>query len=402
MTASFKPKGVTRCREPGVVMRQIVIGLTCTVAYFTALVSMCGAAEANSQGAWSADSIVWRQPMMPGGKYGLPPNPALDIDRAIYAVSGSAVVMAFDLSGVERWTYDVQGDVFGGVAVDQGGTVYVPGKALYAFDPNGKLRWRSETSAEPVSAVAISSSGDVFFIQDGHLCAVDRQGGRIWQQKTHGNFRVGPVIRSDGAIYAVGRKPNHADIAVIFAFAPDGKRKWMSDLPAGVAPFSPAVGAHNELYFGGSHKDLYALDSSGRTKFIFNTQKPISCTPAVGKDGTIYVGSLDGYLYAVADDGRLKWSFATGGTVVSSPAVDDRENVYFTSRDRFLYCVNSEGKLIKKFAGEARSGSPILGPDGIIYLAEIDALYAIRGGSAPAASSWPMNRHDIQGTARSQ
>src|SRR5205807_2688082 len=119
---------------------------------------------------------------------------------------------------------------------------------------------------------------------------------------------------------------------------------------------------------GGANKDLYALDSSGQTKFVFKTQEAVSSTPAVGKDGTIYFACLDGRVHAVAHDGELKWSFATGGTVVSSPAVDDRENVYFTSRDGFLYCVNSEGKLVKKFAGKMRSGSPILGPDGIIYL----------------------------------
>lgn len=45
--------------------------------------------------------------------------------------------------------------------------------------------------------------------------------------------------------------------------------------------------------------------------------------------------------------------------------------------------------------------APAIGPDGTVYTGNSDHLiYAIYGSDAPAASAWPMFRHDAQNTGR--
>jgi outer membrane protein assembly factor BamB len=65
------------------------------------------------------------------------------------------------------------------------------------------------------------------------------------------------------------------------------------------------------------------------------------------------------------------------------------------------YALNSDGSLKWKFGTTSWTwGGPTIGPDGTIYLASGDGLYAIRGTSPLADSPWPMFHHDPQHTGR--
>jgi hypothetical protein len=94
------------------------------------------------------------------------------------------------------------------------------------------------------------------------------------------------------------------------------------------------------------------------------------------------VGSGDGKIYAVNQDGSLKWTFQTGDVVYSSPLVGPDGTIYVASWDRYVYAIDPNG--VQKWAFETGNGvfsSPAMGPDGAIYIGSSDGkLYAIAGG----------------------
>ena len=141
---------------------------------------------------------------------------------------------------------------------------------------------------------------------------------------------------------------------------------------------SIAIAADGTLYVGGSDGILYALNSTGTTKWTFATGGLINSSPAVSTDGTIYIGSTDSYLYAVSPTGTLKWRFETGGEVESSPTVGKDGTIYFGSDDGRLYALTPGGtELWGKPVNNYATSSPAIGADGTIYIGSQDySLYA--------------------------
>jgi outer membrane protein assembly factor BamB len=178
-----------------------------------------------------------------------------------------------------------------------------------------------------------------------------------------------PTIGADGTIYSTPGDNN------LYAFDPDGTRKWTYTAPWPMSA-SPAIGADGTIYatslgdISGGY--LYAVSPDGTLKWTFQTGFSLESSPAIASDGTIYVYCDDGKLYAVNSDGTEKWDLAAGfdGTnELSSPAIASDGTIYFGSADYNLYAVNPNGTLKWAFAtpGDVES-SPAVGSDGTIYV----------------------------------
>lgn len=71
-------------------------------------------------------------------------------------------------------------------------------------------------------------------------------------------------------------------------------------------------------------------------------------------------------------------STATGGPILSSPALNQDQCLYFTSVDGCLYALNLDGSLRWRLrTGSITESSPVIGPDGTIYLGVLQHLWAI-------------------------
>ncbi|MCL5037257.1 MAG: PQQ-binding-like beta-propeller repeat protein [Chloroflexi bacterium] len=96
----------------------------------------------------------------------------------------------------------------------------------------------------------------------------------------------------------------------------------------------------------------------------------VQSSPAIDSDGTVYIGSVDYGIYSIDKDGIPNWKYVTGGVVNSSPAIGTDGNIYCGSNDGYLYCLDRDGSLKWSYQlnGEPLFSSPIIGPDGSIFI----------------------------------
>ena len=142
------------------------------------------------------------------------------------------------------------------------------------------------------------------------------------------------------------------------------------------------------------HTGLSRYDTSyidGREKWRFKTDGGIKSPPIIDSNGVIYFGSEDNHFYALNPDGSQKWKYKANGAIRSSGAIDKDGNIYFVAIKNLkvfdksnyditkvemgishLYVLNTDGTLKWEFKlgglVEGISASPIIGPDGIIYI----------------------------------
>ncbi|MGI9288519.1 MAG: PQQ-binding-like beta-propeller repeat protein, partial [Pseudomonadales bacterium] len=170
---------------------------------------------------------------------------------------------------------------------------------------------------------------------------------------------------------------------------------------------TPAVGKAGNISFGTADGDVVTLNPDGQELWRFNAGSPLNGHPALGENGTVYIGADNGRLYAVNQD-VLDWSYATAGKVTGSPAIASDGAIYVGSHDGFLHVLNSDGSLRWTFeTGGAIQASPTLGADGMVYFASDDGLvYAIDSAAAAEAANdvnasvtpvWSYNINAIEG-----
>ena len=77
--------------------------------------------------------------------------------------------------------------------------------------------------------------------------------------------------------------------------------------------------------------------------------------------------SYDRWLYAISPAGTLQWKYRVP-TYNQSPVVGPDGTVYVASTDKHLYALTPEGALKWKHATESEAGYPSIAADGTIYL----------------------------------
>ena len=107
------------------------------------------------------------------------------------------------------------------------------------------------------------------------------------------------------AVDSNGAASNVVPVTVTSRTGQSGQVRWRFQADADYIPTRPAVGPDGTVYASDSYGHLYAVDSTGGLKWIFNGS---GANVSVGPDGTIYVGStLD--IVALNPNGTVKWRF---------------------------------------------------------------------------------------------
>ena len=218
-----------------------------------------------------------------------------------------------------------------------------------------------------------------------------------------------PAIGSDGTIYI-----GSGDRKVYALEGKTGAKKWEFETGSWTGRFntyyggvssSPAIGADGTIYVGSNDKKVYALDGkTGAKKWEFKSGHAVQTSPAIGLDGTIYIGSDDYKLYALdGKTGAKRWEFTykTGDDLhKSSPAIGSDGTVYFRRGGGFFALDGTTGNIKWEVRSAGKDSSPVIGPNGTLYIG-LDRLSAIKTGSkGPAKSPWPMRGQNAQHTGR--
>jgi outer membrane protein assembly factor BamB len=258
--------------------------------------------------------------------------------------------------------------------------------------------WTTNIHCKTDTSPALGADGTIYLGDwEGKLLALQPNGSPKWAFTTgHGwnlgvEIRSSPAVGADGTIY-FGCRDNK-----LYALRPDGTKNWAFQTGAWVDS-SPAVASDGAVCFGSWDHNFYCLDPQGSEKWRFQTGGAIDSSPAIGADGVIYFGSHDHKFYALQPDGRKKWEFAADGQIISSPAIYagakagetpaplTNQCVYFTSVNGWFYALNPDGGLRWRLhSGGCTQSSPVIGPEGRIYVGVNRELWAI---SADGKKLW--------------
>lgn len=386
--------------------------------------------------------------------------PALGADGTVYFGDEAARLYAVNADGTERWTFNAYAELgpwgetnflFCAPAVGGDGTIYVGSGGYYengegsvhfgilwAIAPDGTEKWRYETGEG--SAIdwiqygnpAVALDGTIYVMDNaGELHAVNADGTKRWSFATSekGTTLMAPAIATDGTIY-ISTKAGH-----VHALHPDGTLAWTYDLGAtGLSRAAPIIGAGGTIYTGAANGTIHAITPQGAAAWPspFDVGDQTASSLAVGVDGTVYVSGVSyvsghnrAVLFALAGDGTEKWRFPKAadppkfGSFSTTPTVGADGIVYFgidadpsLGGDGRLYAIDPDGNKVWQSSvsfGSIGSSSPLLAPDGTLYIGTgtgrtditVGFMFAVHTGSFGVADSpWPSLGANAQHTGR--
>lgn len=266
--------------------------------------------------------------------------PVVGPDGTLYAHSDtSGGLTALTPFGRVKWTYPGAGTP----TLGPDGTIYAyAGPDLIALDSAGALKWSTPLPDNPFTELAIGPAGDFYYgSTDSYLTALTPTGALKWRFPTDSQMHSPPSIAADGSIYAGGRD--------LYALSPDGSLQWTYTSPwTYFSGTTPALGADGTLHVS-TFESVVALNADGTEKWSY-PRREVGERIIVGGDGTLYTSwsasVYDTGVLALTETGQLKWTFP-----LTYP-----EGVSFHL--------------------------PLsLGPDGTLYFATGDHVYAL--GTAP-------------------
>ena len=196
------------------------------------------------------------------------------------------------------------------------------------------------------------------------LVAVDSTGAVLWQDSARIKVGGTPVIDSRDRIIV----PDWS--GGLFCFNPDGSLAWSASTSELWANCT-AVGWDDEVIVIGDDDRIRCFDSDGRERWTSALSiDSYSNTPCVVQDSSIIVADPSGYTCCIGSTGQTLWEFS----VWDSLGYDKRR--------------------ARRLDGEGYT-SPVIGPNGDLYVATGDALVCIaHGGLRMANTAWPTYNHD--------
>jgi outer membrane protein assembly factor BamB len=291
------------------------------------------------------------------------PTPVAD-GHGVYALFGTADLVALDSDGNVRWLRSLSGEhpkMVNHVGRASSPVLYqdvliVPqenqGKSfLLGVDrTTGRDRWRADRPPDNNYATPVlarhGDRADLLMVAEHGLTAFDPlTGARHWDYvPEEGKMSPipSPVVAGDGLILAPGYgRGIFALRAAAGAAAP--KREWKS-IKLGAATASPLV-ADGKVYALTGAGVLQCADlADGKVVWDLRVQGPFSASPVLA-DGKLYLVNEAGTTFVVRATGvepKILASNELKDTILATPAIAG--GAIFLRSDKHLYCVAGNGK----------------------------------------------------------
>lgn len=278
------------------------------------------------------------------------------------------------------------------------------GRRLYAISTEGDIAWEMEIPASH-SGASIGPDGNIYVWTGNSLGTLTRS-AQIWSVTPEGSvdwtiaaddFQVRafgmPSIASDGRIYV--------DSAFYLnAINAEGDFEWRVPITLGGYSSRPAISRDGTIYnlSLASPSRIHAINPDGTIEWEQGDMSLYGPLVAIGPNGTIYVSAYidafeeTGELLALDPvDGSTLWSFGLGRWSRASPIVGPDGTVYMNSCDNILHAIDSNGDLKWQFEERANDVcadsdsldflrplwlTPAITQDGTVYLDDPNAGFA--------------------------
>lgn len=312
-------------------------------------------------------------------------------------------LQAITPDGELKWSLKFQMTVYEALpVVGDNGDIYLTQKdgTLYAVGSDGEINWYQDVGGELEYSPAITETGNLVMVGMQMFYLVDPQGNLIVQKNLWEPVRSAPSVSPDGHIYLITFH-NPSGNSRLRALDENGDTIWAFNW-SGEVDSNISVDSNGTAYF--SSRDpidatldlcINAVSSEGELKWRFYTEGRIRSVPVVSEDGSIYFGTSEKRVFALSPEGVELWHVNIGGGIYNAAAIGASGLIYVqTARDR-LYAIQPNG--IASWEISTRSGyygySPLMGPDGKLYLSGEGKIIAIgKLEDEPAAGEWPFAR----------
>ncbi|MBB6672915.1 S-layer homology domain-containing protein [Cohnella nanjingensis] len=265
-------------------------------------------------------------------------------------------------------------------------------------NPTAQVRWKSPIE-NPTTSPVIGKDGTIYLGGGNKVFAFLPDGGKKWESDLGGFASGTPALGTDGTLYVGVIKLDAIALkaySYVYSIDPDGEKLW--EFPMGVLKkiwipdLSPAIGADGTIYAGGADSgNLYALQPDGSQKWNYHAEGVTMSPPSVGGDGTIYAGTTNGLLYAFKPNGGVKWTFSTSNPIYEHPVIGADGTIYVESYSKdsgaVLFAVNPDHS--KKWSRDRHVyATPAIAADGTVYIGSVDGVL---GFDADGNEKWKFN-----------
>jgi outer membrane protein assembly factor BamB len=367
-----------------------------------------------------APAVLWTN-----DEVGITTSPALGLvaGKAVICVVSGPGVWAINADGTTRWKWESEP-----MSAHNGPSTNADGSRLYVADDNkgvicfdvatGAILWQlAEQYGDctpvvgPDSAIYVTSLDAVTRIRDfGDTAAVE------WTAASpHQSTNV--VLGANGVIYGISYGDFELGAAQVFALDSGGRLLWQDTSHVtgdyGGLMTCPALDSRGRLLIASGCDSLICFSPDGSVAWSAETPDLYGGGITVGYGDRIYVQSCDeGSLYCLDSNGRMKWTREMEETGIlnnvcaladSSILLADCEE-YVDCRDRnglvrWSFCITDSLDLVRRPRPSVLEGddspTPLVGPDGRIYVGYGDGLCCLTVGGVPLANTaWPTYNHD--------
>ena len=223
-------------------------------------------------------------------------------------------------SGVPRWKVQV-GTGGNPIAADDGAAYVSVSGNLVSVSSRGQINW--SIPADSAAAGAIIPGGVVIAAAGGAVSAYSTTGSQLWSRTPAGGF-AGNLVVFGTTVYCGSRS------GTMVAIDSDTGAQDFSVAGAGAPIAGPVVDSTGQVYFGAGA--LYAVDSSGATRWVAKSDAPAAGDLAVDAAGDVYIASPGGTITKFGGDGTPGWSSRSAGKVLGL-ATSPSGEVYVASSD---------------------------------------------------------------------